>query len=217
MTFDPQSIKYYQERAKEYEQVYQKVERQTDLASLKKILPTLFENKRILEIACGTGYWTETIAQTAKEILATDINEAVLEIARLKNYISGNVRFQCIDLWQNHRKEDPFDALFGGFIWSHIPKQDLPRFIAHCQQQLKPGGLLVFLDNRYVEGSSTKISRRDSQDNTYQQRTLQSKATYEILKNFPRQQEFSDLLDIQQSRFEWLSLEYYWLAQWYKV
>jgi len=47
----------------------------------------------------------------------------------------------------------------------------------------------VFFDNRYVEGSSTPISRRDAQGNTYQARKLDNGSAHEVLKNFPTERE----------------------------
>src|SRR3954468_6957863 len=66
---------YYARRAKEYERIYHKPERQEDLAKLKELLPRTFARERVLEIACGTGYWTEVLAGTASSVTATDINE----------------------------------------------------------------------------------------------------------------------------------------------
>ena len=56
---------YYQKRAKEYERVYQKTERQEDLKTLHTFLQEQATDKNILEIACGTGYWTKTLATTS--------------------------------------------------------------------------------------------------------------------------------------------------------
>lgn len=58
----------------------------------------MFCEKDILEIACGTGYWTEKIAKTAKSIHAIDVNEAVIEIAQQKN-LGNKVRFEVADLY----------------------------------------------------------------------------------------------------------------------
>ena len=77
-------ISYYKQRAAEYEAIYAKPERKEDLDKAAEILKAIFTDKHVLEIACGTGYWTKHISETAESVLATDINPEVLEIARLK-------------------------------------------------------------------------------------------------------------------------------------
>jgi ubiquinone/menaquinone biosynthesis C-methylase UbiE len=80
----PHLEKYYSRRASEYEKVYDKPERQAELAWLRQRIPELLKNRTVLEVACGTGYWTQYIAQSARSVYACDINEPVLEIAREK-------------------------------------------------------------------------------------------------------------------------------------
>src|SRR4051812_5278231 len=77
---------YYRDRAAEYDAVYDKPERQQDLATLKELLPPLVAGKRVLEIAAGTGYWTQVLAGSAQSILATDLNDETLAIARSRSY-----------------------------------------------------------------------------------------------------------------------------------
>jgi demethylmenaquinone methyltransferase/2-methoxy-6-polyprenyl-1,4-benzoquinol methylase len=61
---------YYARRAAEYEKIYDKPERQTDLARLRSEIPAMFTGERVLEIACGTGYWTPLIAAQAESVMA---------------------------------------------------------------------------------------------------------------------------------------------------
>ena len=49
---------YYAQRATEYERIYLKPERQAELRALEAWLPSVFAGRRVLEIACGTGWWT---------------------------------------------------------------------------------------------------------------------------------------------------------------
>jgi demethylmenaquinone methyltransferase/2-methoxy-6-polyprenyl-1,4-benzoquinol methylase len=72
---------YYAARVTEYEQVYAKPERQADLARLRLVVAEFARERRVLEVACGTGYWTVELARTAKSVVATDIGEAVLAVA----------------------------------------------------------------------------------------------------------------------------------------
>lgn len=202
---------YYQKRANEYELVYDKPERQADLKQLHEYLKTTFANQTVREVACGTGYWTKTIAQTCKFIHATDINTEVLEIAKTKNYENKNVRFEQKDLWDFEGTVDNMDSLFGGFIWSHILKEELPRFLSMVKNLINDKGQLLFIDNKYVEGSSTAISRTDKNGNTYQWRPLQNGEKYEVLKNFPTKAEIIILIKGLNLEMEWIDLGYYWI------
>ncbi len=75
---------YYAKRATEYERIYAKPERQADLAALRARIGKIFKGKHVLELACGTGYWTDVIASSAAQVTALDVNEEVLKIARTK-------------------------------------------------------------------------------------------------------------------------------------
>ena len=204
---------YYAKRASEYEAIYAKPERQADLESATKMLQEIFKEKDVLEIACGTGFWTEKIAKTARSVLATDINESVLEIARSKIYPNGNVAFKAADLHQL-QPQKLTAALFGGFIWSHIPVQELPDFVRKANSLVPPKGTIVMMDNRYVEGSSTPIFSRDEFGNTYQQRRLQNGEAYTVLKNFPSQSDIENVLKDNCSSFQFIQLQYFWIAVW---
>lgn len=176
---------YYAKRAAEYERVYAKPERQADLARLRARLRELLAGLRVLELACGTGWWTEIVASVAAEVTALDLNDEVLGIARGKRYPEGRVNFvrgDCNDLPDFGRRHD---ALLAVFWWSHVALGRLDAFLAGAERAIAPGGLLVFLDNRYVEGSSTPLARRDADGNTYQMRPLDDGSLHEVLKNFP--------------------------------
>ncbi len=203
---------YYQKRAKEYDQIYQKPERQADLKQLHDYLKTIFENKTVLEIACGTGYWTQIIAQSCTSIVATDINSAVLDIAENRDYVA-KVNFEELDIWQLKPPIESYDSVFGGFIWSHILKKELPRFLKILIQQIHSKGELIFVDNKYVEGSNTPIARTDNDGNTYQIRKLKNGDEYEVLKNFPTKTEVAKLIAPFELEIEWVELEYFWVLK----
>lgn len=203
-------ILYYKERAKEYEKIYTKPERQCDLISSKDILQNLFCGKNILEVACGTGYWTEKIAKTAKSIHATDVNEAVIEIARQK-HLGNKVRFEVADLY-NLKIKQRYEGLFGGFIWSHILLQDLDSFVEIIDRSLVKNGLMVFMDNKFVEGSNTPITSTDQFGNTYQLRKLENGTSHSVLKNFPTQDLIFEKLSGIAVDINFINLEYYWIV-----
>ena len=84
---------YYAKRAAEYERIYAKPERQADLAALRSRIPALLARRSVLEVACGTGYWTEVIAPHVRSITAIDYVEETLAIARSKKYPANRVEF----------------------------------------------------------------------------------------------------------------------------
>jgi demethylmenaquinone methyltransferase/2-methoxy-6-polyprenyl-1,4-benzoquinol methylase len=205
-------IQYYFERAKEYERIYQKPERQEDLKKLRIILKELFFSKSVLEIACGTGYWTQFISETAKSLFAIDINETVIEIAQSKKYQSPTT-FQKADIFNLTHANEKFDSGFGGFIWSHIPKQELDVFLSGFISNISPGGLVVFVDNQYVEGSNTPVDSKDEYGNTYQIRKLSNGNNYKVMKNFPADKEIMDIIDPIGSDIEIEHLKYFWVLK----
>src|SRR5215472_121061 len=161
---------YYAERAAEYDEVYLKPERQADLARLKQLLPRLVAGKRVLEIAAGTGYWTQVLAQTAAAITATDVNAETIAIAAQRDYGPAPVSLRTADAYRLDKVAGEFDLVFCGFWWSHIGRADIPRFLAGVRARTGPGTTLVLVDNKYVPGSSTPISRTSPDGDTYQLR-----------------------------------------------
>jgi demethylmenaquinone methyltransferase/2-methoxy-6-polyprenyl-1,4-benzoquinol methylase len=201
--------RYYAQRAAEYEKIYAKPERQADLARMRSDIPALFEGARVLELACGTGYWTPLIAARAESVVALDYNEETLAIARTKPYPKANVRFMQGDAYALADWRENFSAAYAGFWWSHVPLSRLRAFLRGLHGKLEPGAVVAFMDNRYVEGSSTPLSRRDGEGNTYQTRRLADGSTHEVLKNFPTPQELREHLGTQTQVTEY---EYYWVA-----
>ena len=183
---------YYAKRAREYELVYEKPERQHELAWLRERIPRLFKGRTVLEVACGTGYWTQYIAAAAHRVYAGDINEAVLEIAREKAIAPGKVTFMKADAVTLEGAPPGCNAAFAGFWWSHVKKSRVRQFVANLATRLEPGSVVGILDNSWAPGSSTPISRTDAEGNTYQVRTLASGEPFEVLKNFPTAAELAE-------------------------
>jgi demethylmenaquinone methyltransferase/2-methoxy-6-polyprenyl-1,4-benzoquinol methylase len=205
---------YYARRAAEYERIYAKPERQADLRALEARIRKMLAGRKVLELACGTGYWTDVFAAQAAQVTALDLNEEVLEIARSKTnavkvqFVRGSA-YEIPDFGRTH------DALFAGHWWSHVPLDGLDEFVQTATRAVAPGALIAFFDNRYVEGSSTPISRHDAQGNTYQARKLDDGSSHEVLKNFPQA---SELIQ-RASRHGWGAhvelLPHYWLLTWW--
>ena len=203
-------VTYYKDRANEYEKIYALPERQEDLAAATELLQELFQGKEVFEIACGTGYWTERIAQTARSIFATDINQNVVDLAKNKKYPGEKVVFEVADLF-GYRPERKYESLFAGFIWSHILLQDLDRFVRTAADFVAPGGMLVLMDNNYVPESNRPITHTDEMGNTYQTRKLEDGSTHLVLKNFSTEDLLREKWKNAAAGIEYINLQYYWI------
>ena len=202
---------YYRERAAYYERVYFKPERQDDLRAMEAWLPTQFAGRSVLEIACGTGWWTPHGARDAAHWLATDLNPETMAVARSKA-LPACVQFAELDAYSFAQVEgQTFDGAFAGCWWSHVPLARLGGWLDALHARLKPGARVVFLDNSYVQTSSTPISRRDAEGNTYQNRPLDDGSVHEVLKNFPSADEAIAQLGPRARDAQWIAHTHYWI------
>ncbi|MEG1323869.1 MAG: class I SAM-dependent methyltransferase, partial [Janthinobacterium sp.] len=180
-----QLAKYYATIAQQYERVYDKPERQEDLEVLRDKVADVLEGHTVLELACGTGYWTEVVAESAESVLATDINDEMLALAQARG-LPDNVTFAKLDAFNlPDDLQGKFTAVFAGFWWSHVKREDQDKYLKQLRSKLGKDILLVLIDNSYVDGSSTVIARTDLEGNTHQFRTTEGGERYEVLKNFP--------------------------------
>lgn len=210
-------VPYYSARAAEYESIYAKPERQADLARLHRWLRTAFTGRDLLEIACGTAYWTATLAEVAGSIVAVDASEEVLGIAARKAWPADRTpHFMVADAYALPESLRAFPAAFAGFFWSHIPRARIGAFLRALSGHLAPDARVVLLDNRYVHGSSTPISEADDEGNTWQQRTLRDGSRHRVLKNFPTEAQLRADLSLLAAAVEYLEFDYFWLvdARW---
>lgn len=204
---------YYAERAKEHDKVYLKPERQDDIKKLHEYLKYAFNGLNVLEIACGTGYWTKIISETASSIVSTDYNNEVLEIASSRDYQLKNIQFYQDDAYFLPKIKGDYTAAFAGFFWSHIPLNKINEFLNQFHSKLDKGAKIIFIDNSFVQGSSTPISRTDEDGNTYQIRKLDNGKEFEVLKNFPSEEFLKIVLNKYSNSIKIKFLEYYWIAE----
>lgn len=211
----PAMVSYYAARAPEYDRIYDKPERQPDLTRLRAMLPPLFAGRRVLEIACGTGFWTQYIAPVARMVVALDAAPETMEIAA-RRVAGTRVQFVVGDAYTLPTGLGRFDAAFAGFWFSHVPLARQRGFLEGLAAALEPGAIVVLLDNRYVQGSSTPVAETDAQGDTYQLRPLDDGTTHRVLKNFPDQARLRAVVDGLGEQVELHWLDYFWLLS-YRV
>src|SRR5688500_4653436 len=127
---------YYAARAPYYDAVYLKPERKADIAFLAAYLPTLFAGRAVLEVACGTGYWTQHIALKATRLVATDATLEPLEFAKLRPN-TGSVVFRQEDAYNLPADLGTFQGAFAGLWFSHVPIGSRPAFMRSLHARLQ--------------------------------------------------------------------------------
>lgn len=213
---DPQLTDYYRLRAPAYEALYDKPERQADLSAMVAWLRAELAGHDVLDLACGTGWWTERYAAQVRSVLGLDINPEVLAIARAKGLDPQRVRFREGDAARLALPEDISDwrptAVFAGFWWSHLRRAEIAGFLADLRALTGPDVRVILIDNRYVPGSSTPIAETDAQGDTWQRRPLADGSTHRVLKNFPDDEQLRDALGQALSGITLTHWHHYWAA-----
>lgn len=100
---------------------------------------------RVLETACGTGISTEHLRGALPdgvEIVATDLNQAMLDFAGAKRGGLANVSFRQADALDLPFEDAGFDAVTCQFGLMFFP--DKAAGMAEAMRVLKPGGMLAF-------------------------------------------------------------------------
>jgi SAM-dependent methyltransferase len=200
---------YYRSRASEYDRFYQNPARQDDLAQLGAWLVDCVRGRTILEVAAGTGYWTELAAPVCQAITATDSAAETLAIAS-KRRLGPNVDLLVADAYDLPQFAPVFDVGMAHLWWSHVEKQRQQEFLSGFIGRLKRDALVLMIDQIYVEGICPQVSRYDECNNRYELRKLQSGAIYEIVKNYPTDEELRNSFAPFSEEIQILRLHHFW-------
>lgn len=187
---------YYAARANEYHDTtgYGQSTVEAGYAQLKAAHRETMRDRDVIEVACGTGYWTAVIASSAHTVLATDIHPELVEISRQRLREYPNVRCQVADAYALDFVDGDFSGAFAHYWWSHIPRKLYQPFLDSLHRKLRPGALVSFTDNLPYEADWVK-RRIDEHGDTYEERSLRDGSRFETIKNFPSQAELSALLE----------------------
>jgi len=100
---------------------------------------------RGLDIACGTGRLTLSLAQRCEKVIAVDISAKMLAIAQEMYYHRGvtNVTFQRVNGRKLSFSENTFDTIICFNFLHLIPNDQKCEFMSEFYRVLKPGGKLI--------------------------------------------------------------------------
>jgi SAM-dependent methyltransferase len=163
------------------------------MGELSRALRNTLSGRRVLEVACGTGYWTAAVAQVALEVVAIDASLPMLAEAREKG-LPPNVRLCEADAYDLSPAGEGFDGALAMFWLSHVPRHRLRDFLAHLHGRLVEGARVFFADNVHVPGLGGDLTAPDANGDTFKQRSLADGSRHRILKNYFTDEELRDLL-----------------------
>ncbi|MBI3459527.1 class I SAM-dependent methyltransferase [Candidatus Acetothermia bacterium] len=177
--------RYYSRRAQEYEQIYLRDDliRQGEQTAIAAEMRKIFQNRRVLETACGTGFWTEKIVDVAEHLVATDLSQEMLAIARSKK-ILDKIEFHQTDAYQLGSVPGIFDAGLANFWFSHMPKVRIAEFLDEFHKKLSKGAVVFMADNVYIPGIGGELVTRPGSEDTFKLRELSDDSKHEVLKNY---------------------------------
>jgi 2-polyprenyl-3-methyl-5-hydroxy-6-metoxy-1,4-benzoquinol methylase len=171
-------IDYYRRRAGEYDvTAYGKVA--AARTRIARLVAEMGPTGRVLEIACGTGLWTEALAGLADTVTAIDASPEAVEIAH-DRVRSANVSFEVADVF-SWNLDTRFDVIFFSAWLSHVPMSRFEQFWQWLERLLAEDGRVLFIDEHlderekeaYVPGQDEIVERR-----------LRDGSTFRIIKNF---------------------------------
>jgi demethylmenaquinone methyltransferase/2-methoxy-6-polyprenyl-1,4-benzoquinol methylase len=171
-------LDYYRARAAEYDQWWLRQGRYdrgatlnaqwfSEAAVVSSALSSLAPLGRVLELACGTGIWTEQLLPLATGVTALDGAAETLAF-NARRLCSSRVRYIEADLFQWQPSEQ-FDTVFFGFWLSHVPPERFAGFWRLVRSCLAPEGRVFFVDSR-PEQAATAIDQQSSKTETIRQR-----------------------------------------------
>jgi SAM-dependent methyltransferase len=203
-----EQIGYYRARAEEYEdwwfrrgrydhgadanaQWFAEAELVRD--DLERFRPT----GHVLELACGTGLWTEALAASAAEVTAIDASPEVLEIARAK-VPAANVEYVEADLfaWEPERR---YDVCFFSFWLSHVPNRRSQQFWEKVRRALAPDGRVYLIDSARSHRASARDHALQDPDQETMLRRLADGREYHVVKHWFE----ADALGLQLAELGW--------------
>jgi SAM-dependent methyltransferase len=119
-------------------------------------LTALPSGGRVLEVGCGPGRETRLLAERGYEIVAVEVGEAMVDVARRNLGEHPNVAIEhgAFEDWPVPAR--PFDALVAFYAWHWI---DPDAGLAQAAAALRSGGAIAVVGGGHVAGGDTAFFR----------------------------------------------------------
>jgi SAM-dependent methyltransferase len=184
--FDRALRRYYDDRARVYDDMYLRRDPtwRKNLEALAHEMSNALCGRRVLEVGCGTGFWTEVAAKVAAHIVAVDASEKMLKTARKRKWRCANVGYIHGDAYSLDEIPGKFDAGLANFWFSHVPKSRINAFLSSFHDRLERPAVVFMADNRYVAGIGGQLIAKVGIEDTFKLREAADGSRHEVLKNY---------------------------------
>lgn len=207
---------YYSKRAEEYDDVYHRPDktRLKEQRLLAEYITQTFKGKFVLELACGTGFWTKYLFKPAKKVLATDYSLNMLEIASSRLSKNYNIIFLQADAYNPPISIPKFNGAMANFWFSHISKRKIKQFLATLHSRLARNSVVLMADDVYIEGRGGELVRKENED-TLKRRVLKSGEQFDVLKNYYTSGQLKKIFSKYSHKLEIKYLTNFWIVKYY--
>jgi len=112
-----------------------------NIDAIHRAIGALALSGRVLELGCGTGTHTRVIAETAAEVVATDLSEPMVEAAQGRLASLPHVRVERQDATNLTYPDGWFDAVVMVNLLHIVPDPDA--ILTESRRVVKPDGQIV--------------------------------------------------------------------------
>lgn len=188
-----EQLEYYRARSAEYDQWWYRKGRYDrgsadnacwfkDAADVESAVERFAPWGRILEMACGTGIWSEKLIPYASELTLVDGSREMLELAETRLQ-AADVRYVEANLF-TWRPGQEFDTIFFSFWLSHVPPTRFDEFWSLVSDCLTPGGRVFFVDSQHEPTATATDLQLPDREAVQLQRRLNDGREFRIYKVF---------------------------------
>lgn len=104
-------------------------------------LPQPLSGLRVLDIGCGGGILSESVAALGAQVVGADVTEKNLRVARLHAQAGGlSIDYRLATAEGLAEAGEDFDVVLNMEVVEHV--DGLPEFLAACARLVRPGGLM---------------------------------------------------------------------------
>jgi 2-polyprenyl-3-methyl-5-hydroxy-6-metoxy-1,4-benzoquinol methylase len=100
------------------------------------------DRKRVLDVACGTGFGSKALAESGAEVVAIDIDEGAITYAR-ENFAHEKVTYEVGDASDITHEDESFDLVVSFETIEHLPEALRAKYLRELGRVLRPDGKLI--------------------------------------------------------------------------